>query len=1148
MKKQRIIDKIQTDSQCCGITNSLDYKRSIWRRIKLIQLAERLNWTTSLSWSQLRGNGNSNYNNNNNNNNNNINNNNNDSINDDAYYSTTTPTDSKLSDDLSSRIASNLLSRVPLVPASCCRTTFSSAGNNIWKQQQQQHNGADTSKRQNVIFLDDSQLEKPARVPAWSPSMVVENLAESQDRERIKMAEDNSIGPPNPDTLTDDDNDDNNDDNDGQQFKDNLRQSKRPASIGHDETRMSRANARKAAKWKQRQQMESARRRSESDNGLHDDNERLNVVGEVHDKRRLNGQKFSEAATITSSGQSNVDSDSSSSGTSSVSGPNFDNSYDNLSSQQRRLLAKQDNFNYPVAKSEPSSDSFASETRRRRSSSSSSSSNDGIREEDAKEDAIWSVESMVDESQRVLSRLIGADAVQTRDDDDDDNRTIKPNAHSTPKYVGLSTDQATVAQRGTTTTTTARRSAKCSHQQCAHVNDGRRRSRRVDGVKEISTRTKVGSTSANHDESESNSSGALNETFGHSNADKLAALRRLLFNGQARLEDETRNSNDVEDYESNLDKDSDDYYYDDNQKDDYDEARGKINDNDRTFGRDNFKWPNKLKLSYEQYQLLESYLLSAEDVGGSKEDENGGETELENESSSTLRERRAIIDKLESNEGGETNSKLSKARMANILESVGQNERNELTRKLRSQLVDALRWDPDTSCAPRSYYDRATIYTHGCQPSIKSWLDSSAHMLFVTGFCVLTVLKFCSVVLLRLEIQEMIHKIRVLKGMATEYNALHDLEAYLPRSSVCAQAAELTLSGVAPAMASPTLTSQQQAAAAVLAASLATSAAQHDNQSGMCSHSASGGIVSRHGGGSFSEAVVAATAAAAAAAAAQQQQQQQHQTPNMINQLNLASGGRATSMNHMLTHNLSARSSSASSAHLHAAAISLLNQQQREQQQQQQKQQILSLRSAELFAHAAAVGSHNSIMSRRHTAVSVCPAAAAAAAAAAHHLMSRRGTYVANPVFNAAPLINSGLNLNQHRHSAHTLGGLSSLALASPLTKSALLKPPPLKQMIGQQQQHRQQQQHQQQHNNHQQQQQHLERQETIERQSSNESASLHHQCSRMLRSSAGSQHQLLSLIYPFKRQSSGGAQSACNFSLDRTSSSTMTGSRRSIH
>lgn len=255
-----------------------------------------------------------------------------------------------------------------------------------------------------------------------------------------------------------------------------------------------------------------------------------------------------------------------------------------------------------------------------------------------------------------------------------------------------------------------------------------------------------------------------------------------------------------------------------------------------------------------------------------------------------------------------------------------------------------------------------------------------------------------------------------------------------------------------------------------------------------------------------------------------------------------------TGMANMLTPELCPRSSSASSAHLQATTF-LASQ-----------KHALSLRS-ELFQPS-------SVMSRRHTAVSVCPAAAAAAAAAAHHLMSRRGTYVANPVFNAAPLINSGLNLNQHRHSAHTLGCASSFlkpplrqqlsgpkpnqachCLLSSCDSTQINEPNSTTCPSGVNYGH---------HNDHSQQQNaHFEHQSSVESnhtqqhlagQVNTQSAttSSNQATLKSSKQNRGSQ-QLLSLVYPFKRQSSGGAQSACNFSLD-LSPPMITESRRSIH
>ncbi|KAG9509420.1 hypothetical protein GZH46_02061 [Fragariocoptes setiger] len=112
-------------------------------------------------------------------------------------------------------------------------------------------------------------------------------------------------------------------------------------------------------------------------------------------------------------------------------------------------------------------------------------------------------------------------------------------------------------------------------------------------------------------------------------------------------------------------------------------------------------------------------------------------------------------------------------------------------------------WQQKSTCQPSSYDQSQLIYTRGCYVPIIIWLRSSANILAVVGFCVLSFLKLCSICLLRYEIREMIRKIKTLKGLASEYNAIADLEQYLPRPSVCAQPAELTSNGVS--VAGPTM-------------------------------------------------------------------------------------------------------------------------------------------------------------------------------------------------------------------------------------------------------------------------------------------------------------------------------------------------------
>ncbi|RWS14728.1 tetraspanin-1-like protein [Dinothrombium tinctorium] len=89
----------------------------------------------------------------------------------------------------------------------------------------------------------------------------------------------------------------------------------------------------------------------------------------------------------------------------------------------------------------------------------------------------------------------------------------------------------------------------------------------------------------------------------------------------------------------------------------------------------------------------------------------------------------------------------------------------------------------DYSCVDS--YSEDKIYTFGCYDSILHWLQRSANILCVLGFCVISFLKLCFVCILRYEIKEMIQKIQVLKGTTDcDQTPLHELEAYLPRPSM----------------------------------------------------------------------------------------------------------------------------------------------------------------------------------------------------------------------------------------------------------------------------------------------------------------------------------------------------------------------------
>lgn len=1033
----------------------MDYKRSKWRQIKLDQLRVRLNWTAEAEAA--------------------------------AMFAEKAPViqgtasasarDKRISD---LNVATNLLRRVPLVPASCCKSArrTNKYGSTI--------RGIKTNNRRDnwPMVLDDSQLDRAPRVPAWSPSMVVENLQDSTANVRRKSklaATATKIAKEEFDPDLTDPNDNDDEDGGGGGDKDSSEEEEKGGRgdnhvIWQESSSGIKMNNQKK-RVKNEYYLDNTYNREKGNNDL-PPNDELSLVDMLDRRWAVHNPEPEELDQNRKIPTAELQTD--------------DDSYDNLNNHQRRLVSKQENFNYPPSGAAASLDD-------------ETNNEDDSVDRRSERKRRWLVESRVDDSEQVLSRYI-------------------------------------------------------------------------EGLKDSNGRTADETLSG------------YEQIDGTSRIAQLKALRHLLFRQVSCNLPENETFGDTRHHGL------------------------KFNNNGACFGdftsEDNFKWPNKLQLSFNQYKVLENYLTLAdnetnsghnmfdevdptdsydnESIGGTKLNNNfssdsyqlEGETNRskvrnygrqsngtnqveERTGTAQLLERRLLTESKKDSRGNRKWVKRRKRKRNIDVEQSAEQLADDKEaaaaeiKRRRLELAEALRSDPDTSCAPRSYFDQATIYTHGCQPVIKSWLDSSAHILFVTGFCVLTVLKFCSVVLLRLEIQEMIHKIRVLKGMATEYNALHDLEAYLPRPSICAQAAELTASGVTAALAaSPT--TNQSSGCCIGGAGISCSSTIAQQQQSQQSQSQPQSqqqqqqqqqppiVAPARSGGSFSEAVVAA---ATAAAASQQQLHHQHSVSNqpsinLFGQLGFGLGtggigsvGRATSMkamtvgmSNMLTPDLCPRSSSASSAHLQATTF-LASQ-----------KHALSLRS-DLFQ------SPSSVMSRRHTAVSVCPAAAAAAAAAAHHLMSRRGTYVANPVFNAAPLINPGINLNQHRHSAHTLG-----------CSSSLLKPPLRQQLSGPKSSQGCY---------------HLTGADStqindsptsglnynqsaaamkFDHQSSVESSAqqrkhsgqsyITQQQRQRSNQNRGSQ-QLLSLVYPFKRQSS--AQSACNFPLD-LSPPMITESRRSIH
>lgn len=775
------MDTIQKESKCCGIYSAHEYHKSKWRQAKEVQMIRDLNI------------------------------------------------------DANSEEA-KLIRRVPLVPASCCRKPQQLS------MEQDSSSPLDNEEGGANVILNDPQLVKRPRIPAWSPSMVVDHLETKGAQKASKLSSDH---------LT----------------------------TGYEDT------------------------------------PRQDLI----DTRWMGNVPFDmDQASQSLDGGESAPTEAS------------EWIYNN---QRRRLLAKQEYFKLADETRSPDSRDKHQQAKRR--------------------ERRWSIQSTVDENERVLSRLINDDEIQLEslEHDDGDNKDEED-------------DDETPSDR-----------------------------------QESPIRT-------------------------------LSDLRDILF--------------DVSSGDSKRDENS--------------------------YIRENLKWPNELELNYDQYKTIETYLSSviSNDVAPVSD---------------------RLIEKSTSHyiPAKSRTQKLLKRKVRSIIlehqRAVEQPSKRESQSSESSNMTfvhEMMQWieaDRELACAPRAYSDLTSIYPHGCQPSIKAWLDNSAHIMFVAGFCILTVLKFYSLLLLRLEIREMIHKIRVLKGMATEYNELNELEAYLPRSSICVPPE--------PELATAAATNVVAAAALVASASAGTA-------TGSLERAPSGAqmapfrCMSRS---SFSDAVVAATAAAQMENAAKNQAES---GVPMSGDLLGIGGARMTPM--LTTSTLCARSTSGHLSSTHH-----------------------TIPSHNLLSASQPATNSSAFLSRRHTAISVCPAAAAAAAAtAAHHLMSRRGTYVANPVFNAAPLINPSLGpLSAHRHSAHTVYTLSAPATSN------LLSPQLASQSLAL----------------------------GMSRQTPTQQHQQSHQAGQSSTESGG-QHQttqLLQLTHTFKRQSSAGAQSACNFPLEVTPSLAME-QRRSIH
>lgn len=100
-------------------------------------------------------------------------------------------------------------------------------------------------------------------------------------------------------------------------------------------------------------------------------------------------------------------------------------------------------------------------------------------------------------------------------------------------------------------------------------------------------------------------------------------------------------------------------------------------------------------------------------------------------------------------------------------------------------------------------YSPDLIFIYGCYAPLTQFLSNSINLLSVLGFCVLSFLKVCFAFILRYEIKEMISKIRLIRGGNFEWGTaqttvglagagassspLHELECYLPRTSIPAE-------------------------------------------------------------------------------------------------------------------------------------------------------------------------------------------------------------------------------------------------------------------------------------------------------------------------------------------------------------------------
>ena len=126
----------------------------------------------------------------------------------------------------------------------------------------------------------------------------------------------------------------------------------------------------------------------------------------------------------------------------------------------------------------------------------------------------------------------------------------------------------------------------------------------------------------------------------------------------------------------------------------------------------------------------------------------------------TIRQR--LLEKQEAEEEAKRREEEKKAEKSKKIKNKGKQRKKY---KLEEPVFSRNKWCTYSPSIRADWH-----YRQGCVKPLKNWLNSSADLLFVIGFCVIGFLKFIFLSILHYEIREMIQKIHVLENENVQLN------------------------------------------------------------------------------------------------------------------------------------------------------------------------------------------------------------------------------------------------------------------------------------------------------------------------------------------------------------------------------------------